>query len=165
MASTKRFYRRRFLNRRGHHAGAYVIADVDVETFESSAVQRTQVTAFLTVADCGRIATLDFDVQDAKAAGNALHKARLLRDVVDGLTDALRSSHRQGPRSRPVEPRGTGALPDRLLRFVVEGLVDVHVLAGWPGSTPRCWRLLFGSRWKSAIVLTRSSKSMLPSRR
>lgn len=30
---------------------------------------------------------------------------------------------------------------------------------------PRCCRLVIGSWWKSAIVLTRSSKSMLPSSR
>lgn len=92
MASTKRFYRRRFLNRRGYHAGAYVIADVDIETFESEAGPRTEIAASLTVADCGRIATLDFDVHDAKAVGNALHKARLLRDVVDGFTEALEAA-------------------------------------------------------------------------
>ncbi len=27
----RRFYRRRFLNLRGHHAGAYVLADVSIE--------------------------------------------------------------------------------------------------------------------------------------
>lgn len=92
MASTKRFYRRRFLNRRGYHAGAYVIADVEIETFVSKAGPRTEIAAALTVADCGRIATLDFDVRDATAVSNALHKARLLRDIVDGFTEALEAA-------------------------------------------------------------------------
>ena len=81
-----RFYRRTFLNRRGHHAGAYVLADVSVER---EPARGPWVDAALTVADCHRIATLDFTFNTDAGRENALRKARLLRDVVNAFTDAL----------------------------------------------------------------------------
>ncbi|HET7689132.1 MAG TPA: hypothetical protein VFK41_02030 [Nocardioidaceae bacterium] len=86
--SSRRFYRRRFLNKRGHHAGAYVLADCSIETYQSVA----EVAASLTIADCGRVATLNFDVRSESDAGNALYKARLLRDVVGDFVVALEES-------------------------------------------------------------------------
>lgn len=79
-------YRRRFLNRRGHHAGAYVVAEITVDRWGDN---DSHVDASLTVADCSRIATLDFDVYSHSDATNALHKARLLRDLLIDYTDAL----------------------------------------------------------------------------
>jgi hypothetical protein len=92
VASSSRFYRRRFLNRRGHHAGAYVIAAVNVEPSPHDATGGGPVSAYVTIADCGRVATLDFDVTDATSARNALHKARLLRDIIDGFVVALEAA-------------------------------------------------------------------------
>jgi hypothetical protein len=86
----RRFYRRSFLNRRGHHAGAYVIADVRLERSEHSG--RSWVSAELTIADCNRIAVLDFGVNEERDALNAVHKARLLRDVVAAFTEALEAA-------------------------------------------------------------------------
>ena len=60
--SSRRFYRRRFPNKRGHHAGAYVLADCAVETFTSE----SEVSAYLTIADCRRLATLSFDVRSRR---------------------------------------------------------------------------------------------------
>lgn len=88
--TTKRFYRRRFLNRRGFHAGAYVLADCRLEAFRPrNEPPRYSIDAELTIADCGRIAALDFSVNNAPAAQNALHKARLLRDIMIDFTAAL----------------------------------------------------------------------------
>lgn len=84
----RRFYRRTFLNKRGHHAGAYVLADVSLERGMVSD-DGTDVCAHLTVADCARTAVLQFDVHDRDTAANALHKARVLKTVVDGFVDAL----------------------------------------------------------------------------
>ncbi len=83
----RRFYRRTFLNRRGYHAGAYVLADICLE--RSHDQQRVWLNAELTIADCGRIATLDFDITSQRDVGNTLHKARVLRDVIVTFTDAL----------------------------------------------------------------------------
>jgi hypothetical protein len=91
--ATKRFYRRRFLNQRGFHAGAYVLADCQIEAFRpKTGPPQYSVDAYLTVADCGRIATLDFSVDSERSAANALHKARLLRDLMTEFTAALESS-------------------------------------------------------------------------
>lgn len=86
--AVKAFYRRRFLNRRGHHAGAYVIAECRLETYRGS----QEVDAALTIADCNRIAVLDFSIARKTDAVNALHKARLLRDIVAEFTAALEAA-------------------------------------------------------------------------
>jgi hypothetical protein len=91
--STKRFYRRRFLNRRGFHAGAYVLAACEIVGFRSTdGVERHNVDAELAIADCGRVASLDFCVHSEAAARNALHKAHQLRDVVVDFTAALEAA-------------------------------------------------------------------------
>ena len=90
------FYRRRFLNRRGYHAGAYVLADISLA--RSSDRQRVWLNADLTVADCGRIVTLDFDITGHRDVANALHKARLLRDVIVAFTDALEDGAKEWAR-------------------------------------------------------------------
>jgi hypothetical protein len=82
------FHRRRFLNRRGHHAGAYVIADCRVASYR----ERREVDATLTIADCNRVAVLDFSAADEVGVVNSLHKARLLRDIVVDFTAALEAA-------------------------------------------------------------------------
>jgi hypothetical protein len=85
----RRFYRRTFLNLRGHHAGAYALADITIEPGFDPDEQAKRVSAGLSIADCGRVVSLEFDVDSVADARNALHKARLLRDVVNQFTDAL----------------------------------------------------------------------------
>jgi hypothetical protein len=88
--TTKRFYRRRFLNRRGFHAGAYVLANCGIDVFRLKGRPTSYtIDADLTIADCGRIATLDFSVNSESGARNSLHKARLLRDILVDFTAAL----------------------------------------------------------------------------
>ncbi|OYO15802.1 hypothetical protein BI335_12055 [Enemella evansiae] len=81
------FYRRRFLNRRGHHANAYVVAEVELEPGKRG--ERPDVCAQLTIADCRRSATLDFDIYSDRDVANALRKARLLQEILDGFVAAL----------------------------------------------------------------------------
>ena len=85
----RRFYRRTFLNRRGHHAGAYALADITTEPGFTPDEQAKRVSARLTIADCGRVVTLDLDADTPAEARNALHKVRLLRDILDQSVDAL----------------------------------------------------------------------------
>ncbi len=85
----RRFYRRTFLNRRGHHAGAYALADITTEPGVTRDKQAKRVSARLTIADCGRVVTLDLDADTPAEARNALHKARLLRDILDQSVEAL----------------------------------------------------------------------------
>ncbi|OYO16407.1 hypothetical protein CGZ94_04285 [Enemella evansiae] len=81
------FYRRRFLNRRGHHANAYVAAEVELE--QNQKKDGLLVNAGFTVADCNRSATLDFDIYHDRDVANALRKARLLQEILDGFVAAL----------------------------------------------------------------------------
>ncbi len=48
--------------------------------------------ADLTIADCGRVVSLDFIIRDAAGSRNALHKARALKEVVDGFVEALEAA-------------------------------------------------------------------------
>ena len=82
---SKPFYRRRFLNRRGHHAGAYVLAECTTDTWND----RVGLGGFVTIADCGRVVTLDLSGTNRSEISNALFKARSLRDALVDLTATL----------------------------------------------------------------------------
>jgi hypothetical protein len=84
----QKFYRRAFLNQRGFHAGAFVHADIAVED-GYRAGDGKRVEAYLSIADCGRAANLDFCAEDRRFARNALFKARLLKKTVDAFVEAL----------------------------------------------------------------------------
>ena len=85
------FYRRTFLNLPRQHAGAYVIASVEREDPDDREAE-PYVEATLTIADCNRVVDLDFD-SGCSSRANALHKARLLRDVVTEFTAALEAEY------------------------------------------------------------------------
>ena len=77
----------------GFHAGAYVLANCSLEVFWGDGQDPScSVEAEVTVADCGRIATLDFCAHDEASAKNALHKAHQLRDAIADFTDALEAT-------------------------------------------------------------------------
>lgn len=86
--ATSRFYRRRFLNRPGFQAGAYALANCHVITRRGKNNGRA-VEADLTIADCSRVVTLELCAYSEADARNSLHKARLLRSIVNGFTDAV----------------------------------------------------------------------------
>lgn len=81
----KPFYRRRFLNRRGHHAGAFVLAECKITIWQD----RPELDASLTIADCSRVVTLDLGGATTCEISNALFKARTLRDTLVDLTATL----------------------------------------------------------------------------
>lgn len=82
---SKPFYRRRFLNRRGHHAGAFVLAECKIVTYR----KRPELDAAVTIADCSRLVTLDLGGETTSEISNALFKARTLRDTLVDLTATL----------------------------------------------------------------------------
>lgn len=84
--ATRRFYRRRFLNRRGYHAGAYVLANCQLVRDRDG---QREIEADLVIADCSRITSLDLSAYNPEDASNALHKVRLLRAIVDDFADAF----------------------------------------------------------------------------
>ena len=83
-----RCYTRRFLNRRGHHAGAYVLASVEDTSRRPDDVRWTEVEFVL--SDCGRQIQLDVDVDvDADSVANSLHKVDVLLDTLTKFRAAL----------------------------------------------------------------------------
>ena len=86
MSTRHAFYRRRFLNRPRHHLGAHVIASIEVET---PAKGRPYVEASVHVTDCSRAIDLDFSAGSRAEARNALHKVRLLREVLADFEASL----------------------------------------------------------------------------
>ena len=84
---SKRYYTRRFLNRRGHHAGAYVLASVE-DTSRRAPDDDGWVETELVMSDCGRQIRLDFDVDRAGLA-NSLHKLDVLIDTLTRFRAAL----------------------------------------------------------------------------
>ncbi len=82
-----RFYVRQFLNRRGHHAGAYVLAFVE----RTEATQDPDVSSYvkLEVTDCFHRVNLDFPMWTARDRNNSVRKARMLADVLTRFADAL----------------------------------------------------------------------------
>lgn len=93
MPTRKLMYRRRFLNRRRQHSGAHVIATIEV--VQNTKKGRSYVDGSLRLADCYRVVELDFSVNDPADAKNALHKAKLLRDLLDDFTGTLENAIEQ----------------------------------------------------------------------
>lgn len=82
----RRYYTRRFLNRRGHLAGAYVLAYAEDTSRRTG--ERVYTETDFTVADCGRQISLDFDV-DPECLANSLHKIDVLMSTLTSFRAAL----------------------------------------------------------------------------
>ena len=83
---------RKFLNRPGFHAGAYVLAEVeDSRKHKKGKHGWPYVHVDLTLADCSRVVSFDFDLSSAKQRANSLHKIDALVDSLTQFRDALRA--------------------------------------------------------------------------
>lgn len=82
-----RFYARRFLNRPGHHGGAYVLASVEDTT--KYKLEDGDAWAEFELADCARRISLEFPLTTGKERRNSLRKARLVAKVATEFADAL----------------------------------------------------------------------------
>jgi len=85
------FYARDFLNRPGHHRGAYVIASVDIDD-DDVEPEKVCVDGELTISDCSRIVHVEFCATTPDELDNALHKARLLHRTVCDFVVALEAA-------------------------------------------------------------------------
>lgn len=97
MPTRKLLYRRRFLNRPRHHTGAHVIARVDLVQYKKGA---PYVDGSLRLADCYRVIELDFEIRTKTDAKNALHKAKLLRNLLEEFTEALEDAIEQSEKKQ-----------------------------------------------------------------
>jgi hypothetical protein len=94
---------RRFLNLPAHHAGAYVYAHVgDSAACDEPGCTHDWCTDFeLTMADCGRVVSLAFEVRTAAERRNSRRKITTLIDALEQFRDALEiESTRAAARSR-----------------------------------------------------------------
>ena len=86
-----RLHVRSFLNGPNHHAGAYIIAAVenseDLEKHEHGQWPWVDVT--LKMADCDRVVSFQFGLDDADDRENSLNKIDRLIDVLSLFRDAL----------------------------------------------------------------------------
>jgi len=88
-----RFYIRRFLNRPGHHAGAYLLASVpDTSNWDPDAEGSPWIE--FEIADCSRRVSLDFPLHTRSQRRNSLYKARLLRRSLEAFIAALEAEAR-----------------------------------------------------------------------
>lgn len=108
-----RLYVRRFLNLPEHHAGAYLLAEVEETSPDDEADTIADVTLVLT--DCTRQVSFDFPLWSAGDRRNSIHKARLLARELARFADALeiearlinQRQARDLPPARPDEPART----------------------------------------------------------
>ena len=83
---------RKFLNKPGFHAGAYVLAEVEDSRKHKGGKHRwPYVHVDLTLADCSRVVSFDFDLSSARQRANSLHKIDALVDSLTQFRDALRA--------------------------------------------------------------------------
>lgn len=104
-----RYYTRRFLNKRGHHAGGYILAFVEDTARRTDDDTWTDVE--FTIADCGRQISLSFEVDPAELP-NSLHKVDVLLDTLtkfraalaeEGRLAAERGAHAKAKRPAKIE--------------------------------------------------------------
>lgn len=83
---------RKFLNKPGFHAGAYVLAEVEDSTKHKKGKHGwPYVHVDLTLADCSRVVSFDFDLSSAKDRANSLHKINVLVESLIQFREALRA--------------------------------------------------------------------------
>lgn len=79
------YYTRRWLNRPGFHAGAYLIGCID--DYRSS--------GSLTIADCSRLIRLEFDTYSPASRKNSLYKTDVLIKTLTDMRAELAAPKRQ----------------------------------------------------------------------
>lgn len=83
---------RKFLNKPGYHAGAYVLAEVEDSTkYKKGKHGWPYVHVDLTLADCSRVVSFDFNLSSSRDRANSLHKIDLLVDSLIQFRDALQA--------------------------------------------------------------------------
>jgi len=85
--SDRVYYKRQFLNSEDYGGSAIIEANVH-EVYSSG--EYINVDAEFSIADCGRMITLDFSVSNEESRENALLKIRRLKSAVNEFEVALR---------------------------------------------------------------------------
>ena len=82
---------RRFLNRKGSHAGAYVYARIGDSTTcrDADCDHEWCIDTTLRISACSRTVSLDFELETAAERRNSLHNVTTLIDALTQFRDAL----------------------------------------------------------------------------
>src|SRR5687767_7609363 len=83
-----RFYFRRFLNRPGHHGGAYLLASVE-DTSRRDDDGESGAWIEFELADCSRRVRLEFPLGTRRDRLNSTRKAHLLLTAVEAFVAAV----------------------------------------------------------------------------
>lgn len=94
---------RKFLNKKGHHAGAYIIAKItrEISTYRSKegkdkpVIPSVSYDHILTIADCRRIINLDFECNTKKNYKNSIQKLDILIDVLNKFRNVMVTSYEE----------------------------------------------------------------------
>lgn len=106
-------YRKRLFLNKDRSLRAYAIAHVDkLSTWEGQRGINTDLGATLELGDCSKTIYLNFDISTPKEKANVLHKARVLRDLVNTFLDEVEA---EAGRSdfRPVKKEKKDAAPKK----------------------------------------------------
>lgn len=102
--SEKIIYRtRKFLNKKGHHTGAYIIAEITrwISTYKSKKDKDKPVLPsasydyVLSIADCSRIINLEFECNTKKNYENSIEKLGILIDVLNKFRSVMVTFHEE----------------------------------------------------------------------
>jgi hypothetical protein len=125
-----RLYLRRFLNLPEHHAGAYILAEVQETALDDDVDTTAEVTLVLT--DCTRQVSFDFPLWGTDDRRNSVHKARLLARELTRFADAVEVEARlidrrkardaaPAPTDEPVRPAAPSAEADGVTHIASAG--------------------------------------------
>lgn len=86
---------RRFLNVLGYNAGAYILAAVEDSSKRSADKDKwSYLDIDLTMADCGRVVSFDFDLSTRGARRNSIRKIDIMIDTLVQFRGALKEEAR-----------------------------------------------------------------------
>lgn len=88
MSSKTLYYKRKFLNGRNYHAGAFILAKITKDWWISTnrktkkKTKHIDYSVTLDLADCSRIICLDLDLCETRSSKNSLKKLDILIDTL-----------------------------------------------------------------------------------
>lgn len=90
MADKTVFKKRKFLNKNGYYSMAAICASIDISTWKNSeGGVVTSIYPEISIADCSRKITLDFDINTKGSRKNSFYKLNLLIDTLTEMRDKL----------------------------------------------------------------------------
>ena len=82
------FYKRAFLNRKGHHTTAHILGEVSVWGKD----EHSSVEGSLSIADCSRQINISIDTYTKNDLNNSIRKLKIIRDTCDNIITSLESA-------------------------------------------------------------------------